>query len=173
MRTVSRGSALLASAAALMMMATPALAHDRGWGGGGWGGGWRHHDEGIDGDDILAGLLIVGGIAAIASAASHSTRQQPRDYPPPPPRYDPPENAGYAGADPRPEWRGESNFNDAVNRCMDEIDRGQTRVDSVDSVNRAGDGWRVEGRADGGRSFSCTTGGDGRVRAVSIDGHAI
>lgn len=172
MRKVSRVSAMLATAAAISMVATPALAHDRGWGG--WGGGWRHHDDGIDGGDVIAGLLILGGIAAIASAASNSAKQQPRDYPPPPPpRRDASVDAGYAGDDSRPEWRGGSNFNDAVNRCMDEIDRGKARVDSVDSVNRVDDGWRVEGRADGDRSFSCTTGRDGRIIAVSIDGHAI
>lgn len=174
-RKVSRSAAVLAGAAALSMMATPAMARDRGWGwGGGWGGGWgRHHDDGIDAGDVLAGILIIGGIAAIASAASNGSktkRSQPEyRYPDPQPQQ---QQREY-GNDSRPQWNEGTGINGAVNRCMDEVSRGNTRVDTVDSVNRDGDGWRVQGRANGGGAFSCSVDAEGRIRNVSIDGHAI
>lgn len=173
MSKISRIAAGLASAAALSLAATPALAngHD-GWGRG-WDGGRRHHDDGIDGGDILTGLLILGGIAVIAGAASSGNdrqRERQADYPDPPEPQ--PAYAGY-GDDTRPQWHDNGGINAAVGRCMDEIDRGRTRVDSVDSVSRSGDGWRVEGRADGGSPFSCTVGADGQIRQVSVDGRAL
>lgn len=167
-RKVSRTAAVLASAAALSLMATPALAHDRGWGGG-WG---RHHDD-IDAGDVLAGILIIGGIAAIASAASGAAKQQRSQpdyrYPDPAPRGNP----GDYGVDERPQWHEGGGINAAVNRCIDEVSRGKSGVDRVDGVNRDGDGWRVQGRLDGGAGFACTIDGEGRIRNVNIDGHAI
>lgn len=166
----SRLAAILAGAAAFSMMATPAMAHDRGWGG--WGGWGRHHDD-IDAGDVLAGILIIGGIAAIATAASNSgkAKHSVPDY-----RYPEPSqrntSRGY-GDDNRPQWNDGSGINGAVNRCIDEVSRGRSGVDSVDSVNRDGDGWRVQGRADGGGTFSCTVDGDGRIRNINIDGRAI
>ena len=175
-RKVSRSAAMLASAAVLSMMATPAMARDRGWGGG-WGGGWgRHHDR-IDAGDVLAGILIIGGIAAIASAASSSSkakRSQPDyRYPDQLPQQQQQQQQRDYGNDSRPQWNEGSGINGAVSRCMDEVSRGNTKVDTVDSVNRDGDGWRVQGRAQGGGAFSCSVDADGRIRNVSIDGHAI
>ena len=178
MRKFSRGTALLASAAALSMIATPALARDR-WGG--WGG--RHHHDGIDAGDVIAGVLILGGIAAIASAASNSNKQKQqreREYRYPDDNgtygggYERPQDAGY-GNDTRPQWNQEASggINAAVGRCMDEVQRGDTRVESVDSVNRDGQGYRVQGQVDGGSSFSCLVDADGRIRSVSIDGRAL
>lgn len=170
-----RSAALLASAAAFSMMATPAMARDWGWGGG-WGGRYHHRDRGIDGGDILAGILIIGGIAAIASAASKSSKDSRKNdeyrYPDQTPQND--RSAGY-GQDNRPEWQENagSAMNTAINRCMDEIDRGQTGVDAVDSVNREGEGWRVQGRVNGGSNFTCAIDGEGRIRQVSIDGKAL
>lgn len=168
----SRGAAMLASAAALSMAATPALARDR-WGGG-WGGGWgRHHDR-VDAGDIFAGILIIGGIAAIASAASKSSKNRRDDDR----RY--PEDRDYRGGDYREApardaygagYSGE--MNDAVNRCIDEVNRGQVRVDSIDAAERDGNGWRVRGRAGANSQFSCAIDGEGRIRQVSIDGHAV
>lgn len=181
MPKVSRTAAVLASLALATSAATPALAHGGDWGwGGGWDGGrYRHHD-GIDGGDVLAGILIIGGIAAIASAASKAKRSEREgDYrgrgePVPPPMRDGSAgpDAGY-GRDASPEWRGGVGFNDAVNRCMDEISRGKDGVDGVDSVNRDAEGWRVQGRTQGGESFSCTVDGEGRIRNISVEGRAI
>lgn len=171
-RKVSRIAATLAAIATFSIAATPALARDR-WGGGNWGRHYRH--DRVDAGDIFAGVLIIGAIAAIASAANKS-KQEPRRVDPEP-RYPDndyrPGDSGSYGADDRPEWREGTGIDSAVNRCRDEVSRGKTRIDSVESVSREGDGWRVEGRATGGAAFSCTVDGDGRVRNVNVGGRAI
>lgn len=177
-----RSAAVLASAAVLSMAATPALARDRGWGGG-WGGHYgRHHDDGISAGDVLAGVLIIGGIAAIASAASKSkkdreAREAGDEYRYPGDRTEPQANNsadyGRNDADDRPEWREGTGINGAVDRCLEEVERGSTKVEGVDSVNREGDGWRVAGRTGSGQDFACTVDTDGRIRSVSIDGRAL
>lgn len=170
----SRQAAAIAIAAALSLTASPAMA--RGW-------GHRHHDRGIDGGDIFAGLLVIGGIAAIASAANKKNKDsREADY-----RY--PDRDYRAGEEPyrepvpdyveprgdRPEagsgYRS-GNLDGAVDICVDEVERGSRRVDSVDAVNREGDGWRVQGRSDG-RDFSCTVDRDGRIRGMTVDGAAL
>ncbi len=160
-------AAAAALAASFAMAATPAMARD--WGGG-WGGRYRHHDR-IDGGDVLAGILIIGGIAAIASAASKASKQQ-RDYREPEPRYreDAPR---YGSEDNRPEWREGTGIDGAVNRCIDEVNRGRSRVGEVESVNRDAGGWRVSGSTTGNGNFSCSIDRDGRIRNVSVDGRAI
>ncbi|WP_379479430.1 hypothetical protein [Novosphingobium aquiterrae] len=153
------------------MAATPALARDR-WGGG-WGGGWGHHHDRVDAGDIFAGILIIGGIAAIASAASKAGKDRRDDR-----RY--PEDRDYRGGDyrdaPTRDTYGSSynngDMNDAVNRCIDEVNRGSQRVDSVDGAERDGNGWRVRGRVGSNSQFTCAVDGEGRIRQVSIDGHA-
>lgn len=164
-----RSAAALALAASFSMMATPAMARS-GWGG--WGGGHRHHDR-VDGGDILAGILIIGGIAAIASAASKSKKDRDqREYRNDPPQYRE-DSRDYAGADDRPEWRGGNGIDTAVNRCIDEVNRGRDRVGEIDSVNRDADGWRIAGTTTGNGNFTCTIDRDGRIRNVNVDGRAI
>ena len=163
-----RGAAALALVASFSMVASPALAR-------GWGDGWGHHRhrDRVDGGDILAGILIVGGIAAIASAASKAKKereQMPRDYPDEPYRED---HNDYGRGDDRPEWREGSGIDMAVNRCIDEVNRGRERVGEVESVNRDADGWRVSGTTTGRGNFSCTIDRDGRIRNVNIDDRAI
>ena len=168
-----RGPSLLASAAALTLVATSALA-DRGWGGG------RGHHRGNDdtGAWIVGGIIGIGMIAAIASAASKSNRdRQTRegtyrgddyrqdDYRRDNSRYGSRSDDGrgsYSGAD-----RG---IDGAVDRCVSEVERGSTRVDTFDSVNRDANGWRVAGRIGGGQPFDCSIDSAGRIRGVSIDG---
>ncbi|PEQ12048.1 hypothetical protein B2G71_14530 [Novosphingobium sp. PC22D] len=166
------------------MAATPALAH-------GYRGPYRH--DRIDGGDVLAGLLIIGGIAAIATAASNASKRQADEdepryrYPGGPDTDD--RDGGYA--DERPEypgseyprddraaargtpWRDLGGRDEAVDICADEIERGDRRIDSVDTVAREGEGYRVEGRMRDGRDFACGVDGDGRIRKVAIDGRAI
>lgn len=163
-----RSAAVTALIASFSMAASPALAHDRA--GGGWGGRYRQHDR-IDGGDVLAGILIIGGIAAIASAASKASRQQ-RDYRDSQPRYRE-EPRRYGSADDRPEWRESTGIDGAVNRCIDEVNRGRARVGEVESVNRDGGGWRVAGSTTNNGAFSCTIDSDGRIRNVNVDGRAI
>ena len=177
-RKTTRFAAVLLSAAALSMTATPAMA--QGWGG--WGR--HHHRDRVDAGDILTGILIIGGIAAIASATSNSNkrdrdrrRDEERRYPDQ--QYPRESNAGY-GQDDRPEWRERtstraasgSNIDEAVNSCIDEVARGSARVEGVDSVNREGQGWRVQGQTIKGGTFVCSVDQSGRVTEVSVDGKA-
>lgn len=162
-----RAAAVAALAASLSMAATPAMA--RGWGGG-WGGHYRQHDR-VDGGDILAGILIIGGIAAIASAANKASKQQ-RDYREPPPR-EREDLPRYGRTDDRPEWREGAGIDGAVNRCIDEVNRGRTRVGEVESVNRETGGWRIAGSTTGNGNFSCVIDREGRIHNVNVDGHAI
>lgn len=164
-RRIASAAALAAS---LPLAATPAMA--RGWSGG-WGGHYRHSDR-IDAGDVLAGILIIGGIAAVASAASKAAKQrsESRDYRDPRPRDDAPR---YGADDDRPEWREGAGIDNAVNRCIDEVNRGRTRVGEVESVNREASGWRIAGTTTANGAFSCTVDGDGRIRNVNVDGRAI
>ena len=162
----SRFAAALASVAAATMVATPAMA-----GGWGWGGHGRHHRDRIDAGDVLTGILIIGGIAAIASAASSNSRDRRRDE-----RRDyddyqePPRPREMTTASSSPSWT-EGGIGNAVDRCMGEIARGDGR-DGVDSVSRAGQGWRVQGHTGKGQAFSCTVDGNGRIRNISVEGEA-
>jgi hypothetical protein len=186
-----------ASLAAVTMLATPALAaagpqhtpratsaaalpHDaaanRGWGGNGWGnrwnGGWgRRHHDGIDGGDVLAGVLVLGTIAAIASAASKSAKdKREREYE----VRRPGDDSWRYGDDLRDEGRpsdlGRSiSLDTAVDTCVADVERGSTQVDTVDNVNRQGDGWRVEGRTQAGATWNCSVDGAGRVKGVTTE----
>ena len=166
-----------------------ALPHDvaanrgrGGWGNNGWGnrwnGGWgRRHNGGIDGGDVLAGVLVLGTIAAIASAASKSSKDKRERE----------ENARSRGDDSwrygdvsrddgRPTDMGRSSdlgrsvsLDTAVDTCVADVERGTNRVDTVDNVNRQGDGWRVEGRTQGGASWNCSVDASGRVKGVTTD----
>lgn len=173
----TRPAVAISLAAALSLVATPAMAR------GGWGHHRHHRGDGIGAGEVFAGLLVLGGIAAIASAASKSkkdreAREQAGDeYRYPGQQGDPQRNdsGGYgnSGSDNRPEWREGNGINGAVDRCLEELERGSTKVEGVDSVNREGAGWRVAGRTGGGQDFACTVDTDGRIRSVSIDGRAI
>lgn len=176
----SRIATVLASLAVASLAAPPAMANHRGWGG--WGGWGHRHRDRIDTGDVLAGILIIGGIAAVASAASNANKNKQRDrdrdyrYP----ERDYPQarerSGGYADNDrgERQDWRGtNTGIDGAIDRCMDEVARGSAKIEEVDSVNRDGDGWRVQGRMSGGGDFSCSIDGDGRIRNVNIDGKAV
>ena len=167
----SRPAIALAAAAALSMTATPALAD-------GWGR-YRHRHHDIDAGDVFAGLLVIGGIAAIAAAASNKNKDRERDYRYPEPDYREP--SGRYGGYPEPRERRDSyggagasssEIGEAVDRCVAEAERGDKRVDGVDSVWRDGEGWRVDGRMDDGRDFSCSLDRDGRIRKLTVGGQA-
>lgn len=174
----SRCAVALAAAAIASMAASPALARDWNWGGY---GGHRHqrHGNGVDAGDIFAGLLVIGGIAAIASAATKSERdKRDRDdrYPDGDRRE---EGARYGeprAGDYRPRDRyaeADRSADMAVETCVDEIERGNREVGSVDSVNRESEGWRIDGLLSGGREFSCTVDRDGRILRAAVDGRAL
>ena len=54
--------------------------------------------------------------------------------------------------------------------CVDEIERGQDRVEGVDGANRTGEGWTVSGALEGGQGFTCRIDNMGRIRAIDIGG---
>ena len=136
---------------------------------------YRHyrHRHRVDAGDVIAGVLIIGGIAAIASAASKNSRNEryrDRDY-----RY---RDRDYRNRDYRyQERRGDSRYSggrgidNAVERCISRIER-DVRVDSVDSVDRTGEGWRVAGSLYNGDRFTCRIGSDGRVEDIDYGGLA-
>ena len=133
---------------------------------------WRR--DRVDAGDVLAGVLIIGGIAAVASAASKSSRDKReadyryRGYPtrPYPERpYDYRERRGDSRYD------GGRGIDNAVELCVNEIER-DVRVDTVDSVDRTGEGWRVTGALYNGDRFTCNIGADGRVEGVDFGGLA-
>ena len=64
-------------------------------------------------------------------------------------------------------------FDAAVDRCSDEIERGDRRISDVESVRRMGERIAVEGRLADGRGFACSVDAEGRIRSVSVDGHAM
>lgn len=159
-RSLFRLGTALALAATATMAATPAMARDYRWN--------RHHHRGIDAGDVLAGVLIIGGIAAIASAASKADRdRREREY------------RDYRYRDAQPDYRGEypprapatrsgSGIDNAVNICMDQVERGEEQVGSVDNASRTADGWRISGQLASGAAFSCWIDNSGRIRNVDI-----
>jgi len=171
----SRPAIALAAAAAFALSASPAMA--RGW--------HRWHHDRVDAGDVFAGLVIVGGLAAIAAAASRAKsdkrEREPdyrypdrdsrdyRDYEQPPQRYDGrPGRDAYSGS-----WRSGGSMDGAVDICVNEVERGDRQIESVESVSRDPEGWRVDGRIVGGRDYSCVVDGDGRVRHATVDGRTI
>ncbi len=147
------------------------VAQDHNWGRGGWGGGWGRHRDRIDAGDVFAGILVLGTIAAVASAASKSNRdrrervEQNRRYDQDGWRYDEeprrdngPSSYGRSGS-----------LDSAVDTCVGEVERGTNRVDTVDAVNRDGEGWRVEGRTRSGSPWNCSVDGSGRIKGFSVE----
>ena len=171
----SRFARAAALAACLSMAATPALARDRGGWGGGWGNG-RHHDRGIDGGDILGGLLVIGVIAAVAAAASKADKAKQDDayrYPDQQrPQYDDRATQESASDPAKRDWGRARSIDGAVDTCVAEVERGSTKVDTVDAVDREGEGWRIAGRTQGGAPYDCAVDGAGQVRSVTVDGKA-
>lgn len=126
---------------------------------------YRHHRGHVSTGDVLAGVLIIGGIAAIANAASRNDAD--RRYPEREPErdYDYRDRRGDARYD------GSRGIDRAVNMCVTQVER-DVRVDSVDSVDRTGDGWRVAGTLYNGEGFTCRIGPDGRIDTVDYAGFA-
>jgi len=170
-------AAATAVAAALSLLATPVGARDY--------YGRHHHHDGVDAGDVVAGVVLLGAIAAIAGAADRHNNGQVRErnpdydynYPEPAPdgdrNVDP--NTGYAYPGAKPEYGngygyGSRGIDRAVDMCVDQVERGDNRVATVDSVARSGEGWQVSGNTDGGLGYSCTIGDDGSIGDVFVGG---
>lgn len=166
-RRISRFAATVTVLAAAAMTASPVMA--RGW-------GHRHHNRGVDAGDVIAGLLIFGTVAAVASAASKSDRQRrdtrDRDYRSDDYERDRRDSAPSYGEPRRNDWQGSRGIGSAIDVCADEVERGDRRIESVDAVNREGEGWIIRGRVGSGSQFDCSVSDSGRVRSVTVDGRA-
>ena len=125
-------------------------------------GRYRGRDR-VDAGDVLAGVLIIGAVAAIAGAAKKDRDRVERPAPPPYPSDD----YGYQSNTDERDGRG---LDRAVDMCVDEIERGQDRVEGVDGANRTGEGWTVSGALEGGQGFTCRIDNMGRIRAIDIGG---
>jgi hypothetical protein len=171
----SRLAVSIAALATFAVTAAPALAR----GHGDRGRHHHHHRDRIDGGDVLAGLLIIGGIAAIASAASKSSKNREADD-----RYRYPGGPDYGEDDDRgygedrgarygaPGTGAPGGFDEAVDRCADEVEDGERRIATIDNVGRVGGRYSVDGHLDDGRVFACSVDDEGRVRSVAVDGRA-
>lgn len=150
---------LIGSATALAMLvaaAAPAAARPY-WRGGGYYG--HHHRGGGDTfGNILLGAVIGGGIFAIANSAGKN-----KDRPIASRRGgDQRDDLSDAGADAR----------EVAAMCSDAVEgMARGRVASIDSVDRDGDSWRVDGiidvERDGDRNFFCDV-RYGRVETVQL-----
>jgi len=127
----------------------------------------RYRRNRVDAGDVIAGVLVLGGIAAIASAASKNNRNdryRDRDYDR---RY---ENRRY---DDRRNSRstGSRGLDNAVSQCVSRIER-DVRVDTVDGVDRTGEGWLVTGSLYNGEGFSCRINNSGRIDTIDYGGYS-
>jgi len=168
-------------AALLATSTTPAMARPgHGWGGGGygWNGGghggyggygrhrgWgRGHHDGDGFGNFLLGAIVAGGIIAIASSASKKAKDERTagDRP-----------RGSSESSDKSAWTDAQN--DAANACAEGVEdeasrRGiKDRVDDIDYVDRDGtDGYRVEGRLEGGKAFACGVKQSGELSWVQL-----
>ena len=195
MLSKSRTGAMAGLIAAVSMTATPAAAAQTGAapsqiGGSAIYAGFDHgtydsdtdvahshrwyrygrHRHRVDAGDVLAGVLIIGGIAAIANAASKNDRRyRDNDY-----RRDRDYDRDYDRRDnDRRDYDRRSDagsgLDNAVNMCVQRIER-DVRVDTVDGVDRDGEGWRVNGTLFNGDNFNCRIDNNGRISDVDYGG---
>jgi hypothetical protein len=157
-------------------------AESAGWGcrwNCGWGRGWGRHRgwrrDRVDAGDVLIGAAIIGGIVAIANANNRREREREVVVVDRDPRYrdrDWDRDSDTRYRDDRraaPRGTGASGLDNAVNMCLDRIER-DVRVDTVDNVERTASGWEVSGSLFNGSGFQCRIGNNGQIDAVSYDG---
>ena len=122
----------------------------------------RHRDRGIDAGDVVAGVVVLGALAAIIG----SSRDHRRDRE----RYEQPREQGRYDGRERQDY--ESNgIERAVDMCIDEIERYDDRVETVDEARRAPDGWHVSGTLDNGSGWDCEIDNNGRISDVVMGGN--
>lgn len=153
---------LVGSATALAFLAAaaaPAAARPWGRGFGGYGGyHHRHHGGGDTFGNILLGAVIGGGIFAVANSANKNSDRTV---------------ASRRGVDQRDDlYEAGSDAREVASMCSDAVETmARGRVSAVESVDRDGDGWRVDGTIDvereGDRNFFCGV-RNGRVETVQL-----
>ena len=129
----------------------------------GWGRRHHRHRDGIDAGDVIAGVAVIGLIAAIAGAADSNNRRERVEERYPEPQYRRDERPARTRS-----YTTERGIDNAVDLCVEQVERGSERVDSVDNAGRTADGWRVAGVLDNGEAWSCWIDNDGRVRSVDF-----
>jgi hypothetical protein len=135
----------------------------------------RHSGAHIRTGDAIAGIAILGAVAAIASAANNADRTRTREVYREPPVRDRDYNYRDGRSTDRrsSSWDRNGGINSAVDLCVNQVERGDDRVDAVDEAIRDGSGWRVQGRLGNGDNFTCRLDNEGRIRAIDIgDGYA-
>ncbi len=126
---------------------------------------YRHYRDRTDVGDVIAGVLILGGIAAVIDAASNSERRDRGD------RYERNSPPRY----PEQRYNDSDEINAAADRCAYAAEQragGDARVETISSVVRDGNGWRVEGMVanyGGGENFQCGV-TNGRVDYIQLSG---
>ena len=120
----------------------------------------RYHRNRVDAGDVIAGVAIIGVLAAIAGAASDNNddrraRQEPYREP-----YREPARQTRG-------WNG-NGIETAVDMCVNQLERGNDRVESVDEASRNASGWNVAGWLNSGENFSCRIDNEGRIRSLDI-----
>lgn len=124
--------------------------------------GWRRHRRhrgGVDAGDVIAGVAVLGAIAVLASSASNN-RDRDRDR-----RR---EDVRYREPAPRQTSWGSGGIDRAVDMCVDQVERGRDRVESVDNAGRDSSGWNVSGLLTNGDYFTCRIDNEGRIRGIDI-----
>ncbi|MBU7579058.1 MAG: hypothetical protein KAF27_01100 [Porphyrobacter sp.] len=122
---------------------------------------------------MLIGAAIIGG--AIAIANSNNRRQRERDVVIVERDRDIRDNDWNRDTRYRddrraaPRGTGASGLDNAVNMCLDRIER-DVRVDTVDNVERTASGWQVTGLLFNGAGFRCRIGNNGQIDTVDYDG---
>jgi hypothetical protein len=115
---------------------------------------WRRHSrDHISTGDAIAGVAVLGVLAAIVGSAASNDRQERETY-----------------REPVRQARGWNNggIDNAVDQCVNQVERGDDRVESVDNAARDADGWRVQGSLRNGDYFSCRLDNEGRIRAIDL-----
>lgn len=123
---------------------------------------YRRNRRGVNGGDVIAGVLVLGAIAAIASSSSNNrdsnrTREPYRTN-----------DVRYRQTQRRDSGWSSNGIDRAVEMCVDQVERGRDRVDSVDNAARDSSGWRVSGSLDSGDYFSCQIDNEGRIRSIDL-----
>ena len=123
----------------------------------------RHRNRGIDTGDVIAGVVVLGALAAIIGSSRSRDRDRDRD------RYE--ERREQARYDQRDDRNYDSRgIENAVDMCIDQVERSDDRVDSVHEARRATDGWRVAGTLADGSGWDCWIDNDGRIRSIDFSG---
>ncbi|VVT12540.1 hypothetical protein [Erythrobacter sp. EC-HK427] len=131
----------------------------------------RHDRRGVDLGDVVTGVLILGALATIVDATDgddsrrdRRDRDYDRDY-----DYERDRDADRRSRDRNSDYESTGIAN-AADMCVEQVERGDARVDYVASARRTADGWRVEGVLTSGEGWNCWIDNDGRIRSVDFGG---